>query len=74
VLVTEVPMLAPMMIGTASLGGTMLAPTMLMTMEVKVELDCTETVPKIPIIKPKTGLEKSESSLKSSPATRRVTI
>jgi len=38
-----------------------------MTMEVNVLEDWTDTVPKMPIIKPKTGLEKRESSENNSP-------
>ena len=58
VLVTEVPMLAPMIMGMAVLTGTSAAtkPTM---MVVEVELDWTRTVTRTPIITPTTGLFNS---------------
>ena len=65
VLVTEVPMLAPMIIGMAVFTGTFAAtnPTM---MEVDVELDWTKTVTSTPIITPTTGLfNRSEFSNKA---------
>ena len=45
VLVTDVPMLAPMTMGTAMWTSRAPAVTMDTTMEVKVELLCTATVP-----------------------------
>ena len=58
VLVTLVPMFAPMIIGIAVLTGTSVAtrPTM---MVVDVELDWTNTVTSTPIINPTTGLFNS---------------
>ena len=49
VLVTEVPMLDPMTMGTAVVTVSAPAPTMATTMEVKVELLWTSTVPRMPI-------------------------
>ena len=49
VLVTEVPMLDPMTMGTAVVTVSAPAPTMATTMEVKVELLWTSTVPRIPV-------------------------
>lgn len=52
VLVTEVPMLAPIMMGMALCTVSCPAPTRPTTMEVLVEEDCTRTVAKIPTIRP----------------------
>ena len=49
VLVTEVPMLDPMTMGTAVVTVSAPAPTMATTMEVKVELLWTSTVPRMPV-------------------------
>ena len=58
VLVTEVPMLAPMIIGMAiwTFKPAPMAATMI---EEKVDELCTRTVPKIPIINPITGFVNS---------------
>mmetsp|Transcript_5006 Transcript_5006/g.10059 ORF Transcript_5006/g.10059 Transcript_5006/m.10059 type:complete len:208 (-) Transcript_5006:166-789(-) len=55
VLVTEVPMLAPMMMKIAILTSRTLAPTRDTTIEVVVELDWTKTVAIIPMHKPAIG-------------------
>ena len=55
VLVTEVPMLAPMIIGTAMLILTIPEPMPATMIEENVDELWTRTVPKIPIIKPITG-------------------
>merc|ERR1719427_295341 len=56
VLVTEVPMLAPMMIGMAGRTGRIPEATMETVMEVVVEELWRRTVPNKPIIKPVIGL------------------
>jgi len=65
VFVTEVPMLAPMMIGMAWGTDTTLAPTRPTTILVLVEEDWTRTVAKMPTIRPAMGLLVT---VKSSPA------
>ena len=65
VLVTEVPMLEPMIMGMAVCTGTSVAtrPTM---MAVEVEEDWTSTVTSTPIITPTTGLFRREESAKNA--------
>ena len=65
VLVTEVPMFDPMIIGTAVLTGTSVAtrPTM---MVVEVEEDWTRTVTSTPIMTPTTGLFRRVESAKNA--------
>ena len=53
--VTDVPMLAPMMIGIALWTERMSAATMVTTTDVLVLLDCSSTVPRTPNAKPATG-------------------
>ena len=54
-LVTEVPMLAPMTIGIALANGIMPDATRRTISEVVVDDDCTIEVASIPIIKARTG-------------------
>ena len=63
VLVTEVPMLEPMIMGIAVCTGTSVAtrPTMMV-----VEEDWTSTVTSTPIITPTTGLFRREESAKNA--------
>ena len=72
VLVTEVPMFDPMIIGTAVLTGTSVAtrPTM---MVVEVEEDWTRTVTSTPIMTPTTGLFRRVESAKNAKI-KKVTI
>ena len=65
VLVTEVPILAPMIMGMAVLTGTSAAtrPTIIV---VEVELDWTRTVTRTPIITPTTGLFSSSELANSA--------
>ena len=65
VLVTLVPIFAPMIMGIAVLTGTSVAtrPTM---MVVEVELDWTKTVTSTPIITPTTGLFNSSELAKNA--------
>ena len=65
VLVTEVPMLAPMIMGTAALTGTP-ADTRPTMMEVEVEEDWTSTVASTPIITPTIGFRSSSLSEKKA--------
>ena len=55
VFVTDVPMLAPMMIGIALCTERMSAATIVTTTDVLVLLDCSSTVPRTPNAKPATG-------------------
>mmetsp|Transcript_89084 Transcript_89084/g.252574 ORF Transcript_89084/g.252574 Transcript_89084/m.252574 type:complete len:237 (+) Transcript_89084:879-1589(+) len=66
VLVTEVPMFAPMMTGTASWELSCPAATRPTTMEVLVEEDCTSTVPRMPIMSPTTGFGMCPNSAPAS--------
>merc|ERR1719225_1841779 len=65
-LVTEVPMLAPMIIGMAVLTGAP-ADTRPTIMEVEVEEDWTNTVTNTPIIKPTTGFFSRSELEKRAP-------
>ena len=65
-LVTEVPMLAPMIIGMAVLTGAP-ADTRPTMMEVEVEEDWTNTVTNTPIINPTTGFVRSSELEKREP-------
>jgi hypothetical protein len=62
VLVTVVPMLAPMIIGTAKPTGSVPAPTSPTMVAVDTEEDCTSTVARIPANRPARGLETLSSS------------
>ena len=67
VLVTEVPMLAPMIMKTALRTESSFAPTRETMMEVVVEEDCTSTVARIPIsMRPETGLSTKSNILAES--------
>ena len=66
VLVTEVPMLAPMIMKTALRTESSFAPTREMMMEVVVEEDCTSTVARIPIMRPEMGLSTKSNILAES--------
>ena len=63
VLVTEVPMLAPMTMNTAVLTESSSAPTREMMMEVVVEEDWTSTVARIPIMSAEIGLSATSNIL-----------
>ena len=65
-LVTDVPMLAPMIIGMAVFTGAP-ADTRPTMMEVEVEEDWTNTVTSTPIINPTTGLVSSSEFEKREP-------
>mmetsp|Transcript_35062 Transcript_35062/g.88376 ORF Transcript_35062/g.88376 Transcript_35062/m.88376 type:complete len:229 (+) Transcript_35062:967-1653(+) len=68
VFVTEVPMLAPMIMGIAFFTSMRPAAVMVMMMDVLVDEDWTSTVARMPIIKPATGLSKSSLFRKVAPA------
>ena len=67
VLVTEVPILAPISIGTAILSLRPAPPMAATMIEVKVDELCTNTVPRTPIIRPTTGLFCNHGALNISP-------
>ena len=58
VLVTEVPIFAPMMIGIACRTDNTSAPTKPTTILVLVDEDCTKTVAKMPTMRPAMGLSE----------------
>ena len=65
-LVTDVPMFAPMIIGIAVFTGAP-ADTRPTIMEVDVDEDCTRTVTRTPIINPTIGFFSSSESEKRAP-------
>ncbi len=60
--VTVVPMLAPMIIGTASSIFSALAATRPTMTEVLADDDCTRIVPRMPMNSPASGFETVENS------------
>ena len=66
VLVTEVPMLAPITMNTAEFTESSFAPTREMMMEVVVDEDCTSTVARMPIMTPLMGLSTTSNILAES--------
>ena len=69
VLVTEVPIFAPIIMGMAY-SGSKPTPTIVIMMLVNVEEDCMATVPRMPIISPKSGLARTLDSLDRNPAAK----
>ena len=67
VLVTDVPMFAPIIMGIALLS-LMRSPAVIVIMiDVLVEEDCTRTVTRMPVTSPAKGLSKSFVSRKARP-------
>merc|ERR1712142_952812 len=69
VLVTDVPMLAPMTMGIPLCTLITPAAVIATTMEIVVEELCMMTVKRMPIIKPVIGFERNTVLEKMSPAT-----
>ena len=67
VLVTEVPMLAPMTIGMAVSIGMVPPPTSATTREVVVDEDCTRVVARTPTKRPTSGSDALSIRLPTTP-------